>query len=74
MTFTGSVPSAAGKTIEIQRSGHETNWAWANTVQATVASDGSFTAVWTADHIGRFAMRAVIALPTTRPRRRSPPR
>jgi rare lipoprotein A len=60
MTFTGSVPSAAGRTIEIQRSGHETNWAWANTVQATVASDGSFTATWTADHIGRFAMRAVI--------------
>jgi rare lipoprotein A len=60
MTFTGSVPSAAGKTIEIQRSGHETDWTWANTVHATVASDGSFTATWTANHIGRFAMRAVI--------------
>jgi rare lipoprotein A len=53
MTFTG-------KTIEIQRSGHETDWTWANTVHATVASDGSFTATWTANHIGRFAMRAVI--------------
>ena len=61
LTFTGSVPSAAGKTIEIQRSGHETDWTWANTVHATVASDGSFTATWTANHIGRFAMRAVIA-------------
>jgi rare lipoprotein A len=61
LTFTGSVPSAAGKTIEIQRSGHQTGWAWANTVRATVASDGSFTATWTANHIGRFAMRAVIA-------------
>ena len=61
LTFTGSVPSGAGKTIEIQRSGHETAWAWANTVHATVASDGSFTATWTANHIGRFAMRAVIA-------------
>ena len=61
LTFTGSVPSAAGKTIEIQRSGHQTAWAWANTVHATVASDGSFTATWTANHIGRFAMRAAIA-------------
>jgi rare lipoprotein A len=61
LTFTGSVPSAAGKTIEIQRSGHQTAWTWANTVHATVASDGSFTATWTANHIGRFAMRAVIA-------------
>jgi rare lipoprotein A len=60
MTFTGSVPSAAGKTIEIQRSGHETDWTWANTIHATVASDGSFTATWTANHIGRFAIRAVI--------------
>ncbi|HEX3833506.1 MAG TPA: septal ring lytic transglycosylase RlpA family protein [Solirubrobacteraceae bacterium] len=60
MTFTGSVPSGAGKTIEIQRSGHETDWTWANTVHTTVASDGSFTATWTANHIGRFAMRAVI--------------
>ena len=55
------MPSAAGKTIEIQRSGHQTAWTWANTVQATVASDGSFTATWTTNHIGRFAMRAVIA-------------
>ncbi len=61
LTFTGTVPSAAGKTIEIQRSGHQTGWTWADTVHATVASDGSFTATWTTDHIGRFAMRAVLA-------------
>jgi rare lipoprotein A len=60
LTFSGSVPSAAGKAIEIQRSGHETNWTWANTVDTTVASDGSFTVPWTTDHIGRFAIRAVI--------------
>jgi rare lipoprotein A len=60
LTFTGTVSSAAGKTIEIQRSGHQTGWTWANTVQTTVASDGSFTATWTTNHIGRFAMRAVI--------------
>lgn len=61
LTFTGTVPSAAGKTIEIQRSGHQTGWTWADTVHATVASDGSFTATWTTNHIGRFAMRAVLA-------------
>lgn len=60
LTFTGSVSSAAGKTIEIQRSGHETGWTWTDTVSTTVAGDGSFTATWTANHIGRFAMRAVI--------------
>ena len=60
ITFTGSAPSAAGKTIEIERSGHQTGWTWAATTHATVASDGSFTAVWPANHIGRFAIRAVI--------------
>ena len=60
VTFTGSAPSAAGKTIEIERSGHQTGWQWAQTTHATVASDGSFTAVWPANHIGRFDIRAVI--------------
>jgi peptidoglycan lytic transglycosylase len=55
------VSSADGKTIEIQRSGHQTGWRWANTVHATVANDGSFTATWRTNHIGRFAMRAVIS-------------
>ena len=63
LTFTGSVRAAAGKTIEIQRSGHETAWTWTDTVHTTVAGDGSFTATWTANHIGRFAMRAVIISP-----------
>ncbi len=60
--FTGSVPRAdSGDTIEIQRNGHETGWQWASTAQATVASDGSFSVLWRANHIGRFAIRAVIA-------------
>jgi rare lipoprotein A (peptidoglycan hydrolase) len=59
LTFTGTAP--AGKTIEIERSGHETNWQWAPTVQATVAQDGTFTATWQTNHIGRFGIRAVIA-------------
>jgi rare lipoprotein A len=58
LSFTGTAP--AGKTIEIQRSGHETDWQWANTVHATVGPDGSFTATWQTNHIGRFAIRAVI--------------
>jgi rare lipoprotein A len=61
LTFTGRVSSMRAKTIEIQRSGHQTGWRWADTVQATVADDGSFTATWTTNHIGRFAMRAVIS-------------
>jgi rare lipoprotein A len=58
LSFTGTAP--AGKTIEIERSGHQTNWQWAPTVHATVAPDGSFIATWHTNHIGRFAMRAVI--------------
>lgn len=61
LTFSGAASSAAGKTIEIQRFGHQTGWRWANTVHATVAGNGSFTATWQTDHIGRFAIRAVIA-------------
>ena len=60
LTFSGTAPTQlAGQTIQIQRSGHETNWAWANTVTATIGSDGSFSAVWQTNHIGQFAMRAV---------------
>ena len=60
LTFTGTAPTQfAGQTIEIQRSGHQTNWTWANTVSATVGSDGTFSAVWQTNHIGQFAMRAM---------------
>jgi rare lipoprotein A len=63
LTFSGTVPSAAGRTIEIQRSGHQTGWTWANTIRTTVAGDGSFTATWRTNHIGRFAVRAALASP-----------
>jgi rare lipoprotein A len=60
LTFTGTAPTQmAGQTIEIQRSGHETNWTWANTVTATVGSDGTFSAVWQTNHIGQFQMRVM---------------
>jgi rare lipoprotein A len=60
--FTGAVPgSDAGDTIEIQRLGHQTDWVWANTAHSTVGPGGSFTVVWRANHIGRFAFRATLA-------------
>jgi rare lipoprotein A len=66
LRFTGAVsPSAAGQTVEIERLGRETNWLWAPTVQAAVAANGSFTAVWQTNHIGRFSIRAVIEAPTS---------
>jgi rare lipoprotein A len=65
VAFSGTAPSRlAGDTIEIERSGHQTNWLWAPTVTATVRSDGSFAAVWHANHIGRFSIRAVVSSPS----------
>lgn len=61
LTFSGTAAATAGKVIEIERSGRETHWQWAPTVSASVDSDGSFHAVWHVNHIGRFAIRAVLA-------------
>jgi hypothetical protein len=61
LAFTGTVPrSDAGHTIEIERNGHETGWSWASTVTTKVSRRGSFSATWTTNHIGQFAIRAVI--------------
>jgi hypothetical protein len=61
MTFTGNAgSSASGKTIEIERRGRQTHWQWDPTAHGRAASDGSFTAVWPTNHIGQFAIRAVI--------------
>jgi hypothetical protein len=61
LRITGSAPAGdAGRTVQIERSGAKTGWHWQRATQATVASDGSFTAVWQTNHIGRFALRAVI--------------
>jgi rare lipoprotein A len=61
LTFSGSAPASdAGKTVVIERFGHETGWTWASTVTATVSRNGSFTTAWSTDHIGWFAIRAVI--------------
>jgi rare lipoprotein A len=61
MKFTGSVSRAArGKIIEVERRGPQTGWTWAPTTHGTIASDGSFSAVWPVNHIGRFSIRAVV--------------
>jgi hypothetical protein len=61
MSFTGSVrPSRGAKTVVIERLGHETGWNWVPTVTATVASNGTFSAVWQTDHIGRFSIRVIV--------------
>jgi rare lipoprotein A (peptidoglycan hydrolase) len=59
LSFSGTAASSqAGQTVEIERLGHQTNWKWAPTVQATIGSDGSFSARWHTNHIGRFSIRA----------------
>jgi rare lipoprotein A len=60
LTFTGSAPGDAGQTVEIERSGHQTDWDWTPTVTAMVQPGGAFTAGWTTDHIGQFSIRAVL--------------
>lgn len=62
LRFSGSAPSRdAGRTVVIERSGHETGWAWTPTVQARIARNGSFSGTWQTNHIGQFAIRAVIS-------------
>jgi len=60
LTFAGTAPGDAGKTVEIERRGVKTAWQWAPTIAATVQADGSFSAPWTINHIGRFEIRAVL--------------
>jgi peptidoglycan lytic transglycosylase len=62
LVLSGNAPAGdAGATVEIQRLGHETGWQWVDTASSTVARGGSFAVVWNTNHIGRFALRAVIA-------------
>jgi hypothetical protein len=62
LSFSGSAPTGdAGKTVVIERLGHQTNWQWAPTVTAVVASNGSFSALWHTNHIGQFQIRALVS-------------
>ncbi len=61
MRFSGSVSSSfAGKIVEIERRGPQTGWRWVATTHGTVNPDGTFSAVWPVNHIGRFTIRAVV--------------
>jgi rare lipoprotein A len=61
MRFSGSVASsAAGRIVEIERRGRQTGGTWAPTTHGTVGRDGSFSAMWPVNHIGRFSIRAVV--------------
>ncbi len=61
LSFTGSAPTgSSGQTLVIERLGHETKWRWTATAQATINRDGSFSTVWSTNHIGRFLIRAVV--------------
>lgn len=61
LTVTGSLPSSeAGKTVEVEISGAKTKWAWEEVASGTIQSNGAFSAVWATNHIGRFAIRAVV--------------
>ncbi len=61
LQVSGSVsPAYAGDTVEIERWGAKTGWTWVPTAAGQVQSDGSFTVVWVTNHIGRFAVRAVV--------------
>jgi rare lipoprotein A len=61
LRFSGNVGAgASGDTIEIERRGRETHWAWAPTTHGIASADGSFSAVWPTNHIGRFAIRALV--------------
>ncbi len=64
LSFTGNASAGeTGQTVQIERLGHQTDWRWALTARATIARDGSFSAGWQANHIGRFSIRALISGP-----------
>ncbi|MGZ4174546.1 MAG: septal ring lytic transglycosylase RlpA family protein [Solirubrobacteraceae bacterium] len=57
--FVGSASrSAAGKTAVIERLDKQAGWTRA--ASAVISSDGSYTAVWRTNHIGRMAMRVIV--------------
>jgi rare lipoprotein A len=60
LAVSGTLPRYdAGKTVELEISGLKTHWSWQPVTAAQVQSDGSFTAVWQTNHIGRFAVRVL---------------
>jgi hypothetical protein len=74
MRFTGTVAGGSrGETVEIERSGHETDWSWEPTARSHLNRNGSFTVTWGAIHIGRFQFRAVVTGSPGQPQATSSP-
>ncbi len=74
LSFKGTLAaSTAGRVVEIERLGPQTNWTWAPTAHARVGAGGSFTVVWRANHIGRFQFRPVLSSGTGSRAADSPP-
>jgi rare lipoprotein A (peptidoglycan hydrolase) len=56
MHVRGTVSSAAGQTIVVER--READGPWMQAATTVADGDGSFDAAWKTDHIGHFALRA----------------
>jgi rare lipoprotein A (peptidoglycan hydrolase) len=69
LSFSGTAPTGdAGKTVVIERLGHQTNWQWAPTATAVVASNGSFSAVWhTSASASSAAAAPIVTITVYRP-------
>jgi hypothetical protein len=62
LTFSGSASRRDARDIvEIQR--QDPSGRWLDTAHGAIARDGSFAAAWHVNHIGRFALRAVLRHP-----------
>jgi hypothetical protein len=61
VTFTGSLPEAAGRPVAVQR--QDPRRGWVTVAETTAGPDGSFSAAWAIDHVGLFATRAILAAP-----------
>jgi rare lipoprotein A len=63
VTFTGTLPPAAGHTVVVQRENRA--GLWVQTATAAADANGAFTAQWQADHAGQFPLRALAATEAT---------
>jgi peptidoglycan lytic transglycosylase len=61
LVVAGSLPSGgAGRIVDIELLGAKTNWVWKTVAQSQVGGNGTFSGTWQTNHIGRFAIRAVL--------------
>lgn len=61
LLVSGSLPAGdAGKTVQVELWGSKTDWSWQTVATSQARSDGTFSAVWNTNHIGQFAIRAVV--------------